>query len=124
YVCLVLHAHLPFVRHPEHRDALEERWLFEAVLETYLPLLAALEGWRRDGIDFHLTLSLSPPLAAMLRDPLLRERCRAYLRSRVELAELERARTRLIPALHAAARYYHEHFSAMARRYDAADGGD
>jgi 1,4-alpha-glucan branching enzyme len=39
FLCLVLHAHLPFVRHPEHERSLEEQWLFEAIAETYLPLV-------------------------------------------------------------------------------------
>ena len=51
YLSIVLHAHLPFVRHPEHEKFLEESWLFEAITETYLPLIQILEGWRRDGID-------------------------------------------------------------------------
>ena len=42
YLALVLHAHLPFVRHPEHDPFLEEDWLYEAITETYLPLLAML----------------------------------------------------------------------------------
>jgi len=36
YLCLVLHAHLPFVRHPEYDDFLEEDWLYEAITETYI----------------------------------------------------------------------------------------
>ena len=43
-LALVLHAHLPFVRHPEHDHFLEETWLFEAVTETYLPLIQVMEG--------------------------------------------------------------------------------
>jgi len=43
YLCLVLHAHLPFIRHPEYEDFLEEDWFFEAVIETYLPLLVVFE---------------------------------------------------------------------------------
>ncbi len=43
HLTLVLHAHLPFVRHPEHEDFLEEDWLFEAITETYIPLLAMME---------------------------------------------------------------------------------
>ena len=39
YVALVLHAHLPFVRHPESDYVLEEEWLYEAITETYVPLL-------------------------------------------------------------------------------------
>ena len=35
-LALVLHAHLPFVRHPEHDVFLEENWLYEAITETYL----------------------------------------------------------------------------------------
>ena len=31
YVSFVLHAHLPFVHHPESEDYLEEQWLFEAI---------------------------------------------------------------------------------------------
>ena len=32
YLSIVLHAHLPFVRHPEHERFLEENWLFEAIV--------------------------------------------------------------------------------------------
>ena len=71
YLSIVLHAHLPFVRHPEHEKFLEETWLFEAVTETYLPILQMLENWRHDGIEARLTLSLSPTLCTMLLDPVL-----------------------------------------------------
>jgi 1,4-alpha-glucan branching enzyme len=39
YLNFVLHAHLPYVRHPEHARFLEEDWFFEAITETYIPLL-------------------------------------------------------------------------------------
>ena len=39
HVALLLHAHLPYVRHPEHARPLEERWLHEALIESYLPLV-------------------------------------------------------------------------------------
>ena len=74
HFALILHAHLPFVRHPEHEKFLEENWLFEAITETYIPLIQMLEGWQDDGMDARLTISLSPPLCAMLLDPLLQER--------------------------------------------------
>ena len=69
YLCLVLHAHLPFVRHPEYEDFLEEDWLYEAITETYIPLLDVIERLVRDGVDFRLTMSLTPPLVSMLRRP-------------------------------------------------------
>ena len=93
YLSLVLHAHLPFVRHPEHEKFLEENWLFEAVTETYIPLLQILEGWRRDGMTAPLTLSLSPTLCSMLLDPLLQRRYERHLNSLIDLAEKEIHRT-------------------------------
>ena len=39
YFALVLHAHLPYVRHPEHEEFLEEDWFFEALTETYIPFV-------------------------------------------------------------------------------------
>ena len=64
-VALVLHAHLPFVRHPEQPTSLEERWLFEAITETYVPLLDMVEGLERDAVPGRFTMSLSPTLLAM-----------------------------------------------------------
>lgn len=89
YVALVLHAHLPFVRHPEQAEALEERWFFEAVTECYLPLLDMLERLEADGVPFRLTLSLSPTLMAMMDDPLLRSRYNTHLLRLMELADRE-----------------------------------
>ncbi len=51
YLSIILHAHLPFVRHPEHEKFLEESWLFEAITETYLPLLQVMNGWQRDDMN-------------------------------------------------------------------------
>lgn len=98
HLALVLHAHLPFVRHPEHPEFHEESWLFEAILESYLPLLGVLEGWARDGITGRLTLSVSPTLGTMLGDPLLQDRFRHHLRRVSDLAEQEEIRAHLDPA--------------------------
>jgi len=110
YLSLVLHAHLPFVRHPEHEKFLEESWLFEAITETYLPLLHVLEGWRRDQLDARLTLSLSPTLCAMLLDPLLRERYARHLDGLIELAGKEIHRTHWDRAFRDQAGLYHQRF--------------
>jgi 1,4-alpha-glucan branching enzyme len=93
YLSLVLHAHLPFVRQPDHEKFLEESWLFEGITETYLPLLQVLHGWLRDQLAACLTVSLSPTLCAMLRDPLLCQRYARHLDSLLELAEKEIHRT-------------------------------
>ena len=50
FLALVLQAHLPWVRHPEYESFLEEDWLFEAITETYLPLLDTFELLAADGV--------------------------------------------------------------------------
>ncbi len=121
YLALVLHAHLPYVRHPEHEYFLEEQWFYEAMTETYIPLVHVFEGLRRDGIDFRLTLSLSPTLAAMMRDPLLLSRYAARLDRLVELGHREVDRTRGDGALHPLAVMYRDRFTHVRdtfRRYE------
>ncbi len=78
-LCLVLHAHLPFVRHPEHEDFLEEDWLFQAITEAYVPVWSRLLRLQEEGVRFGLTMTVSPTLAAMLDDALLRKRLHRYL---------------------------------------------
>ena len=113
YFALVLHAHLPFVRHPEHEKFLEESWLFEAVTETYVPLLQMLERWRRNNMTAPVTISLSPPLCAMLRDPLLCGRYERYLNGLIELAEKEIRRTHWDRAFRELAWMYHHRFTGI-----------
>lgn len=102
-LCLMLHAHLPFVRHPEHPTFLEEDWLFEAITECYAPLLDRLHRLAFEGVPYRLTMSITPTLAAMLRDPLLRERYEARRDRLIELAERELDRTAGTPFAAAAA---------------------
>lgn len=110
YLLLVLHAHLPYVRHPEHEHFLEERWLFEAVTESYVPLIKFFDKLRAEGAPFKVTLSVSPTLATMLEDPLLRQRCTRHFDQLVRLAELECERTRPWPDLHFLAQMYRQVF--------------
>jgi 1,4-alpha-glucan branching enzyme len=93
YFILILQAHLPFVRHPEHEEFLEENWLFEAISETYLPLLRVFKRLEESDISFRLTISISPTLAAMLVDNLLQQRYIRYNEKVIELAEKEKKRT-------------------------------
>ncbi|MDD4941847.1 MAG: DUF1957 domain-containing protein [Candidatus Omnitrophica bacterium] len=93
YLCLVLHSHLPFVRHPEHEDFLEEDWLYEAITETYIPLIWMYEKLLKDNIDFRVTMSLTPTLISMLTDPLLQNRYMRHINSLIELAHKEIERT-------------------------------
>jgi 1,4-alpha-glucan branching enzyme len=111
YLSIVLHAHLPFVRHPEHEKFLEESWLFEAVTETYIPLIQILESWRRDQMETPVTISLSPTLCSMLLDPLLQQRYEKHLDGLIALAEKEIHRTHWDRAFRELAWMYHHEFS-------------
>ncbi|MEW5785260.1 MAG: 1,4-alpha-glucan branching protein domain-containing protein [Bacillota bacterium] len=117
FLSLILHAHLPYVRHPEHQYSLEEKWLYEALTECYIPILIALEIMKNDGVNFRLTFSLSPTLLAMMEDPLLRERYARYLERLQNLARLEEERTAGDTDFAPLARLYREHFDAAAGYY-------
>jgi len=90
----VLHAHLPFVKHPEHDYFLEEHWFFEAVSESYIPLLMNMTRLTEEGVDWRLTVSLSPPLLEMFGDEHLIEKYLLYLDRLIDLSKKEVRRLR------------------------------
>lgn len=118
YLALVLHAHLPFVHHPESETVMEEKWLFEALTESYLPLLDVYEGLVRDRVPFKVTMSLTPTLLTMLANPLLQERYAAHLRSTEALAEKEMVRTRGDAGTHRLARMYAAKLHRYIRKFE------
>lgn len=89
YLNLIFNSHLPFVRHPEYENFLEEDWLYEALNESYIPLVRMLNRLHAEDVPFKLTFSISPTLASMLSDPLLKERFAAYMEKHIELGEKE-----------------------------------
>ncbi|MDD5276359.1 MAG: DUF1957 domain-containing protein [Methylovulum sp.] len=117
FLSIILHAHLPYVRHPEHESFFEENWLFEALTECYIPLIGVLDRLAQDKVAYRLTLSLSPPLITMLRDDLLQARYLKYLQQRIELAEKEIARTQGQPDYQKLARLYRRFFQNALHTY-------
>ena len=87
----VLHTHLPYVRENGTWPHGEE-WLYEALAETYLPLLDVLTGLQGDGIRGGLTIELTPILCEQLADPLVLERFSDYLDDRLGRADEDAAR--------------------------------
>ncbi len=122
YFSLVLHAHLPFVRHPDDATVMEERWLYEAVAGTYLPLLQMFEGLAADRVPARATVSLSAPLITMLTDDLLKERCGAHLDDLIDLAEKEIERTRAEPQYQRLAIMYRDRFTSLRHTWRCHDG--
>jgi 1,4-alpha-glucan branching enzyme len=118
FVTLLLHAHLPWVRHPEADDVLEESWLFEALVETYLPLLNTFEVLTADRVPFRVTLSVSPTLSQMLTDPLLTARTASRFARLIEFAARETDRTRGDGDFHPVARMYHDRLRHLYALWD------
>ncbi|MFE8597483.1 1,4-alpha-glucan branching protein domain-containing protein [Archangium violaceum] len=112
-LALVLHAHLPFVRHPEYEDFLEEDWLYEAISETYLPLLLVFDRLAEEGVPYRVTLTLTPTLVTMLRDELLMGRYARKLEQLCELGAREVHRTKNDPVFSRLAHFYRDHFETL-----------
>ncbi|MDK2838857.1 MAG: 1,4-alpha-glucan branching enzyme [Thermosipho sp. (in: thermotogales)] len=108
-VVFVLHAHLPYVHHPEYKFFLEENWLFEAITETYVPLLRMFKRLENEGIKFNLTMSITPPLMEMLANKSLQEKYINRMTRLIELAgkEIERTKNEN-PKKHKMAKYYYQ----------------
>ncbi|MEJ7618886.1 MAG: 1,4-alpha-glucan branching protein domain-containing protein [Pyrinomonadaceae bacterium] len=109
YFSLVLHAHLPFVRHPEYPEFLEEDWLYEAITEVYLPLISVFSRLQQSGAAPRLAMNVSPPLCEMLADPLLESRYGRHLENLIALSAKEIDRTaREAQEFLPSARMYHD----------------
>lgn len=83
---LGLHSHLPWVLHhgrwPHGSD-----WLTEAAVDTYLPLVEALESLERRGVPAPVTLGVTPVLANQLAHDDFRHELDAFLAQRLEACE-------------------------------------
>ena len=110
YLSLMLHAHLPFVYHPDQENLLEERWLFEAITETYIPLVKVFEHLVKDDVPFRITMSLTPTLISMLQQPILQDRYIKHIDQLIELAQREIEGTGNAPHYHGLALMYHRLF--------------
>ncbi len=111
FFSLVLHAHLPYIRHPEHEEFMEERWLFEAITETYVPLLRVFQRLEKDSVPFAITMSITPPLMEMLESKDLQEKYIRHLEKLIKLSEKEIDRTKNeAPQKHKMAQFYHDDF--------------
>jgi 1,4-alpha-glucan branching enzyme len=122
YFSLVLHAHLPFVRHPEDPTVMEEQWLYEAITGTYLPLVQVMGGLIRDHVPYRCTVSLSAPLITMLTDDLLKLRYAQHLDKLIELAEKEIERTRPEPHYNRLAHMYNDRFRSLRDTWRSHEG--
>ena len=117
YVSFVLHAHLPFIHHPESNDYLEESWLYEAISETYIPLLKNFKKLVDEGVNFRITMSMTPPLLSMLDNKLLQQKYINYLENLIELSDKEIQRTTFNEKMNNLSKYYYERYSEDLRLF-------
>lgn len=106
----VLHSHIPYARQAGMWPHGEE-WLHEAIAETYLPLLDALYDLAEEGIDYKLTVGMTPILSEQLSDPLIVEHFIHYAAERAAWAadDIQRFEEAGDTGLRDLARFYH-HF--------------
>ncbi len=81
----VLHSHLPYARQAGMWPHGEE-WVHEAIAETYIPLLNALHDLEDEGVEFQLTIGITPILAEQLADQLIIEHFLTYAAERAARA--------------------------------------
>ncbi|MBO8161474.1 MAG: DUF1957 domain-containing protein [Thermosipho sp. (in: Bacteria)] len=113
-ILFVLHAHLPYVHHPQYDFFLEENWLFEAITETYVPILRMLRRLESEKKKFSFTMSITPPLMEMLANEDLQQKYIKRMEKLIELAEKEVSRTRSEhPKKHKMAKFYLEDFKEI-----------
>jgi 1,4-alpha-glucan branching enzyme len=115
---LMLHSHIPYCRKSGVWPAGEE-WLFEAMNETYIPLLVALRALHSDRIKPRVMIGLSPVLMEQLADKYMKDRFCAYMEDKINRARTDIQRFQSDLPRQAVARYWLELFEANYRAYTA-----
>lgn len=64
-----------------------EEWTHEAATETYIPLLKTLYDLKARGVNFRLTIGITPVLAEQLNDPDILDHLDKYLLSKIDAAQ-------------------------------------
>lgn len=120
---MVFHAHIPFVHRTPNANTLQERWLYEAVIESYLPLLQSFWRLKQEGVPFRAAFSLTPVLLSMLADDRYMDGLRRHISRLIELSSLEMERNKGT-AFSGVASWYHERFLGLRAFLDDELGGN
>jgi 1,4-alpha-glucan branching enzyme len=121
---LTLHTHLPYVlnhgRWPHGSD-----WLCEAMTDTYLPLVEALDALAAQEIAAPMTIGVTPILASQLAHPALGLELEAFFTQRLNACEEAEEAFAGSPEEHLVplAQYWRERYSRLQRFYERM-GGD
>ena len=120
---LALHSHLPYVlqhgRWPHGSD-----WLCEAAVDTYLPLVEALDALAAEGVATAFTIGVTPILANQLAHPAFGTELAAFIAQRLGACDEAEAsfsangEEHLIPL----AAYWRERHLRLRRLFERLDG--
>ncbi|NJE26935.1 DUF1957 domain-containing protein [Thermococcus sp. MV5] len=83
YFTFVLHTHIPYVRKHD-KWPFGEEWVFEAIAETYIPLLMEFERLQKKGVNFHLVIGITPILAEQLADEYMKRSFEEYMERKLK----------------------------------------
>ncbi|HWV25118.1 MAG TPA: 1,4-alpha-glucan branching protein domain-containing protein [Thermomicrobiales bacterium] len=121
----VLHSHLPYARQAGMWPHGEE-WVHEAIAETYVPLWTALQDLADEGVDYRITVSMTPILGEQLADPLIIEHFLTYAEERAAwaAADIERFRDAGDKEMTSLAKYFHHWYSRTLTTFRDRFGAD
>ncbi len=117
-LCIVLHAHLPYVmahgRWPHGMD-----WLNEAAAETYIPLLDVIDTLLAQGRSPRFTLGLTPVLCEQLADDDFKSEFDHYLSEKIAAAEEDQRTFQqwARPSLVELAGHWREHYGRIRESF-------
>jgi len=83
YFSLVLHTHMPYLR-KNGAWPVGEDWLYQAMSETYLPLLGMLAQLDNEDISSCMGITMTPVLCEQLADRYIQDRFIEYLKVMAE----------------------------------------
>jgi 1,4-alpha-glucan branching enzyme len=83
YFSLVLHTHMPYVR-KNGAWPVGEDWLFQAMSDTYIPLLGMLAQMENEDISSCMGITMTPVLCEQLADRYIQDRFIEYLKVMAE----------------------------------------
>lgn len=79
----VLHSHIPYCR-KYGAWPFGEEWIFEAICETYIPLLEAIEDLVKEGYPPKFTIGLTPVLTEQLNDSYMKRMFWRYILQKID----------------------------------------
>jgi 1,4-alpha-glucan branching enzyme len=118
YFTFVLHGHLPYVlNHGQWPHGMD--WLSEAALYSYIPLLREFYRLKKEGVDFQLTIDITPVLAEQLAHTLFKDEFKDYLQARIDSAQEDKAYFKKTGQDHMAglARFWEGYFAEIISFY-------